>query len=197
MRPGEQVEIRVERAGRPLVAQGPARGRGSSQDDFGQRFRIGLLGIRQPHACAMSDSASVELLPAATGYTLQLTRSMIDGLWQIITGQPVGQGPRRAAQDGPDRRTAGKPRPVSTSFSWSRSFSINLGFINLLPVPMLDGGHLVFYAVEAVRRRPVSERAQEWAFRGGLAAPSRASPVHHSQRLGSFGLLERLGRLIG
>ena len=47
--------------------------------------------------------------------------------------------------------------------------SINLGFINLLPVPMLDGGHLFFYAVEAVRRRPLSAQALEWAFRGGLA----------------------------
>ncbi|WP_254498632.1 site-2 protease family protein, partial [Salmonella enterica] len=48
--------------------------------------------------------------------------------------------------------------------------SINLGFINLLPVPMLDGGHLLFYAIEAVRRKPVGPEVQEWAFRGGLAA---------------------------
>jgi regulator of sigma E protease len=47
--------------------------------------------------------------------------------------------------------------------------SINLGFINLLPIPVLDGGHLALYAIEAVRRKPVSERGQEWAFRTGLA----------------------------
>ena len=46
--------------------------------------------------------------------------------------------------------------------------SINLGFINLLPVPMLDGGHLLFYALEAVRRKPVAPEVQEWAFRSGL-----------------------------
>ena len=47
--------------------------------------------------------------------------------------------------------------------------SINLAFINLLPIPGLDGGHLAFYAAEAVRRRPASPRSQEWAFRTGMA----------------------------
>ncbi|CAN1562641.1 COG0750 Predicted membrane-associated Zn-dependent proteases 1 [Rhabdaerophilaceae bacterium] len=46
--------------------------------------------------------------------------------------------------------------------------SISIGFINLLPIPMLDGGHLVFYAAEALRGRPVSPRAQEWSFRVGF-----------------------------
>ncbi|NMM44031.1 RIP metalloprotease RseP [Rhodospirillaceae bacterium KN72] len=47
--------------------------------------------------------------------------------------------------------------------------SINLGLLNLLPVPMLDGGHLLFYAIEAVRRKPLGEKAQEYLLRGGLA----------------------------
>ena len=46
--------------------------------------------------------------------------------------------------------------------------SINLGLINLFPVPMLDGGHLLFYAIEAVRGKPLGERAQEIGFRIGL-----------------------------
>ncbi len=75
--------------------------------------------------------------------------------------------------------------------------SINLGFINLLPVPMLDGGHLLFYAVEAVRRRPVSVQAQEWAFRGGLALLLALLLFTTVNDLGSFGVWERLGRLIG
>jgi len=76
-------------------------------------------------------------------------------------------------------------------------FSINLGFINLLPVPVLDGGHLVFYVAEAVRRRPVSERAQEWAFRSGLALLLALLIMVTVNDLASFGLFERLGRLIG
>jgi len=47
--------------------------------------------------------------------------------------------------------------------------NISLGMINLFPIPMLDGGHLLFYAIEAVRGRPLGDRAQEWGFRIGLA----------------------------
>ena len=75
--------------------------------------------------------------------------------------------------------------------------SINLGFINLLPVPMLDGGHLLFYGIEAARRRPVSPAAQEWAFRGGLAFLLALLVFTTVNDLGSFGVWERLGRLIG
>ena len=76
-------------------------------------------------------------------------------------------------------------------------FSINLGFINLLPVPMLDGGHLALYPVEAVQRRPVSLRAQEWAFRSGLAFLLALLIFTTLNDLGSFGLWESVGRLIG
>jgi regulator of sigma E protease len=76
-------------------------------------------------------------------------------------------------------------------------FSINLGFINLLPVPMLDGGHLMFYTIEAARRRPVGVRAQEWAFRGGLALLLALMVFTTANDLDSFGLWSRLGSLIG
>jgi regulator of sigma E protease len=52
---------------------------------------------------------------------------------------------------------------------FSAVLSINLGLINLFPIPMLDGGHLVLYAIEAIRGRPLTERSQEIAFRFGLA----------------------------
>ena len=74
--------------------------------------------------------------------------------------------------------------------------SINLGFINLLPVPMLDGGHLFFYAVEAVRRRPVSAEAFDWAFRGGLALILALLLFTTVNDLGSR-LWNQLQRLIG
>jgi regulator of sigma E protease len=77
------------------------------------------------------------------------------------------------------------------------AISINLGFINLLPIPMLDGGHLVFYAAEAVRRRPVKPEAQEWAFRMGLAVLLSFMLMVTVIDLGSFGLWERLSGLIG
>ncbi len=47
--------------------------------------------------------------------------------------------------------------------------SLNIGIFNLLPIPMLDGGHLLYYVVEAIRGRPLSQRAQEIGFRVGFA----------------------------
>jgi regulator of sigma E protease len=93
---------------------------------------------------------------------------MIDGLWQVVSG-------RRAVSDlgGPVKiaRVAGESASlgVVAFVELLALLSINLGFINLLPVPMMDGGHLFFYAIEAVRRRPLSAQALEWAFRGGFA----------------------------
>ena len=62
---------------------------------------------------------------------------------------------------------------------------------------MLDGGHLLFYSIEAVRRRPVSATAQDWAFRGGLALLFALLLFTTFNDLGSFGLWDQLGRLIG
>jgi regulator of sigma E protease len=75
--------------------------------------------------------------------------------------------------------------------------SINLGFINLLPIPILDGGHLLFYVIEAVRRRPLQPQAQEWAFRTGLAALLALMIFVTLNDLASFGLWSKLGGLIG
>ena len=75
--------------------------------------------------------------------------------------------------------------------------SINLGFMNLLPIPMLDGGHLLFYAIEAIRRRPVSMDVQNWAFRSGLALLLTLMLFVTFNDLGSFGLWKSLSGLIG
>jgi regulator of sigma E protease len=75
--------------------------------------------------------------------------------------------------------------------------SINLGFINLLPIPLLDGGHLLFYAIEGVRRKPLKPEAQEWAFRTGLAVLLALMIFVTFNDLASFGLFSRLGGLIG
>jgi regulator of sigma E protease len=52
---------------------------------------------------------------------------------------------------------------------WTALISANIGLLNLLPIPVLDGGHLVFYAIEAIRRRPLSQRVQEIGFQIGIA----------------------------
>ena len=121
---------------------------------------------------------------------------MAAGLGQVISGrrgsEDVG-GPIKIAQIAGQQASLGALPFVQLL----ALFSINLGFINLLPVPMLDGGHLLFYAVEAVRRRPVSARALDWAFRGGLAVILALVLFTTVNDLGSVGLWDRLQRLIG
>ena len=138
----------------------------------------------------------MEIVPQSVRYTAALTGSMIDGLGQILTGarstKDLG-GPLKMAQIAGQQASLGPFEFIQLL----ALFSINLGFINLLPIPMLDGGHLLFYAAEAVRRRPVRERAQEWAFRGGLAFLLALLLFATVNDLSSIGLFDRLGRLIG
>ena len=75
--------------------------------------------------------------------------------------------------------------------------SINLGFINLLPVPMLDGGHLFLYAVEGVRRRPLNPKVQDWAFMSGFAALVSLMLFLTWNDLASFGVFKQLAGLLG
>jgi regulator of sigma E protease len=194
LNPGERVAVRVQRGDRQIDLAATLSVV-EETDRFGRHFRTGRLGIPNPGR-RMEPVGVVDLIPTAIDRTVILTRSMIEGLWQIISGRrsikDMG-GPLKMAQIAGQQASLG----VLEFLSLIALFSINLGFINLLPVPMLDGGHLVFYAAEAVRRRPVSERAQDWAFRGGLALLLALLVFVTVNDLASFGLFERLGRLIG
>ena len=194
LRPGERVPVVVERGPERLTLTATI-GTHEEQDRFGQRFKVGRLGVlgSQP---IFERPPLLELIPAATEYTIEVTRSMMDGLWQIISGRRSVKdlgGPIKIAQIAGQQATLGALEFVQLL----ALLSINLGFINLLPVPMLDGGHLFFYAVEAVRRRPLSARAMDWAFRGGLAALLALLLFTTFNDLGSLGLWDGLKRLIG
>jgi len=194
IRPNAEVIIRFEHEGNVRTAKARL-GMDQRKDEFGQVYQVGLLGLLPPER-SFEPMSVFEAIPAATGVTFKLTRSIVDVVGQIVTGQrsmkEIG-GPLRMAQ------VAGQQASLGLfDFTYLLAlFSINLGFINLLPVPMLDGGHLVFYAAEAVRRKPVSERAQDWAFRGGLALLLALLLFTTINDLATFGLFERLGRLIG
>lgn len=194
MRPGEQVDIAVERDGRQLVFP-VTLATEKQRDRFGQEFKIGRLGV-YAEGRVYERPPLLKLIPEASVYTYRVTRAMLDGLVQIITGRRSVKelgGPIKIAQIAGQQASVG----VLEFIQLLAFFSINLGFINLLPVPMLDGGHLAFYAAEAVRRRPLSARATEWAFRGGLALILALVLVTTVNDLGSIGLIDRLQRLIG
>ena len=93
---------------------------------------------------------------------------MIIGLKQIVVGERSVKemgGPVKIAKFSGEALSLGWLSFVQ----FAALISINLAFINLLPIPTLDGGHLAMYAAEAVRRKPLGNRSQEWAFRTGMA----------------------------
>jgi regulator of sigma E protease len=194
LRPDARVELRIERKGR-LQAIPVTIGSAEEADKFGQKFKVGRLGIYGGQRQYVRLPAA-ELIPASISFTWSMTRSIVDALGQIITGnrsvKELG-GPLKMAQIAGQQASLGLFEFVYLV----ALFSINLGFINLLPVPMLDGGHLALYTIEAVQRRPVSMQAQEWAFRGGLALLLALLLFTTLNDLDSFGLWEGVGRLIG
>jgi len=100
--------------------------------------------------------------------TWSITASTMTALGQMITGTRSATelgGIIRIGAIAGDMAQAG----MIALITFTALLSINLGLINLFPIPMLDGGHLVFYAVEAVKGSPISEQIQEYAFRLGLA----------------------------
>ena len=140
-------------------------------DRFGNTQRIGLLGISRN---AGENERRLERLsvPAALGLAVKetwfVTSRSLGYLYEVIVGrQDAAQlgGPLRIAQVSGQVATLG----ILPLINLSAILSISIGLINLFPIPMLDGGHLLYYAVEAVRGRPMSERAQEFGFRVGLA----------------------------
>ncbi len=194
LRPAERVKLDFVRAGRTghvdLVI-----GTEVQKDRFGNVSRTGLLGI----AAAAPVSRPVNLIEApfvGLRAVRDILHGQIDAIGQIISGlRPLDElgGPLKIAQYSGQQLTLG----LQPLIWFIAMVSINLGFINLLPIPMLDGGHLLFYALEAVRRRPVDANVQEWAFRGGLAAILALMLFVTFNDLGSFGLWKNLAGLIG
>ena len=164
--PGEQLVLEIERNGQPLTFDFviPTV---IERDRFGNTYRIGQIGIGsgQGRFLPVGPVEALVLGVRDTGDKVQL---MVAGIWQIITG-------RRSVTElgGPVKMAKFSGEQLSLGWLQFINFvalvSINLGFINLLPIPALDGGHLAFYAAEAVRRKPAGPRSQEWAFRTGMA----------------------------
>jgi regulator of sigma E protease len=136
-------------------------------DRFGNHYEIGLLGIaRSGMEYVKRDPATA--IEQAGAETWNLTAGTLQAMWQIIIGTRATDelgGPLRIAQMSGEVAQGG----VVAVLWFMAVLSVNLGLINLFPVPILDGGHLLFYAAEALRGKPLGQRAQEYGFRIGLA----------------------------
>jgi len=193
-RGGERVHVDFLRNGRTMASDAVI-GREHYKDQFGNEIDRDLLGVG-PAEPVLVQVGPLEAPGVAFRQLGELIRATGEGLGQLVSGRrsikEMG-GPVRIAQISGQQMSLGLP-----NFIWFVAMiSINLGFINLLPVPMLDGGHLLFYAIEAVRRRPVTPDIQEWAFRGGLAAILALVVIVTFNDLNAVGLWKHLAGLIG
>jgi regulator of sigma E protease len=167
MSPGKPIRIVVQRDGRDVTLT--AVPEAVKVTRFGSTETVGQLGVTRP----TTDMVLVRYDPftalwRATEHTAALTGNILDSIVQIVTGQRTAKelgGPVRIAQISGDMAQAGLVMVIQ----FAAILSINLGLINLFPIPMLDGGHLMFYGIEAIRGRPVGERAMSYSLNIGLA----------------------------
>jgi regulator of sigma E protease len=137
------------------------------EDRFGNLVRHGELGVSRS-GVVFKRHDPLTAVWAASKETVRVTAMTLRAVGQIIVGTRGAEelgGPVRIFQV-----TGQMAEDGTIALFWLMAIlSINLGLINLFPIPMLDGGHLLFYAFEAVRGKPLGERAQEYGFRVGLA----------------------------
>jgi regulator of sigma E protease len=140
----------------------------TEKDALGNDVRLGRLGIK-----AAGKSDRIELGVGQAVYqgvarVFDVSALMLKGVWQIITGV------RPADEIGGVVRIGYLSGEIAQIGMWqlitfAAMLSVNLGLVNLFPIPLLDGGHLTYYGIEAARGKPLGERTQEWGFRVGIA----------------------------
>jgi regulator of sigma E protease len=167
---GETLSIDVDRGGAPINLKATPQLK-ELKDNFGNVHRLGVLGISR--SMSPGDIKTEKAGPLrAIVMGAQETWFVVDRTLAYIGGVFVGReaadqlgGPIRIAQVSGQVATAG----FTALIHLTAVLSVSIGLLNLFPIPLLDGGHLLFYAIETIRGRPLSERAQEVGFRIGLA----------------------------
>lgn len=166
-RPGQTFDVTVERAGQRQtvsVTANPVKEKGPG----GQEVEVGRIGV-----AIVTRTVSYEAypLPSALWYgstrTWDMTALTVKGLWKLVSRQidssNIGGPIQIAAEAGRQAREGTASLALFTAI-----ISVNLAVLNLLPVPMLDGGHLFFFMIEGVLGRPLSLRKREWAQQVGF-----------------------------
>ncbi|MFO1068269.1 MAG: RIP metalloprotease RseP [Geminicoccaceae bacterium] len=163
---GEALALTVQRDGQPVeVTLTPALV--EVTDRFGNVHRIGRIGVSRAGVEYRSVNPAAAVVEA-TAETWKMVAGTLKALYEMAVGsRGTGElgGPLRIAQMSGQIAQDG----LVPAIWFTAVLSINLGLINLFPIPMLDGGHLLMYGIEAARGRPMTERSQEIAFRFGLA----------------------------
>ena len=164
------LTIVVDRTGEEVALVATPKRR-EMRDQFGNVQKIGLLGLSQkssPEDRVTKYFSAPEAVVEGTRETWFVATRTLGYLYGIVSGRESADqlgGPIRVAQFSGQVATLG----LGALLNLAAVLSISIGLINLMPVPMLDGGHLMFYAYEALRGRPLSEKVQDIGFRIGIA----------------------------
>lgn len=161
-RPGQTFPVTIEREGKSLtltVTANPVREKGPT----GQEVEVGRIGVSiVTRAVSHEAYPPLTALAYGTARTWDMTVITVKGFWKIISGQlpfsNLGGPVLIATETGRQAQEGLVPLALFTAV-----ISVNLAVLNLLPVPMLDGGHLFFFVIEAILGRPLSLKKREWA----------------------------------
>ena len=168
--PDTPISVKVQRGEKDIDLTVTPRTE-TQTDQFGNSFKLPIIGLvadRTTAAFRTETFSPFEALGYGVTQTWFVTSRTVDFIGQIFTGrQSANQigGPIRIAQVSGQVSTIG----FGALLNLAALLSVSIGLLNLLPIPMLDGGHLLFYAFEAARGKPLSEGIQEIGFRIGLA----------------------------
>lgn len=182
---GEELNMRVERNGEIISLVAKPR-RTETEDMYGNKVKAGRLGVGvDPQAFTAVRYGPIKAVSSAVGQVYDVLAVTVKFLGRVILGKegveqlggPVkiakyaGQSAMAGFNDGGVNEIGlGQRLQISlfNFFNMAAMISISVGFLNLLPIPVLDGGHLVFYGYEAVAGRPVSEHLQAISFKIGI-----------------------------
>jgi len=164
--PARTINVEIERNGQ-LVTVPVLVGTKYMEDRFGNQYPYGFLGVGSPRA-TRTELGLGGALAEGSRQTVQMAKTMFTTLGQMLIGlrsvKELG-GPARIAN------MVGEAANIGfQNFIWMLALlSLNLGIVNLLPIPVLDGGHLVFYALEGIKGSPLNAKAKEASFIAGAA----------------------------
>ena len=167
---GRELTFTVERKDETLTLVATPNA-DEQRDPFGRTFRRGLIGIQRsvkPDQIQTLDVGPIEAFTRGVQETYTNITQTLSGVADIISRRQSAEqmgGPILMAEVTAKVAELG----IEPMLRWIAFIPANIGFLNLLPIPILDGGHLLFYAYEAIRRKPVSERIQQMGFQVGLA----------------------------
>jgi regulator of sigma E protease len=169
--PERELAFEVERDGRAIILRATPMPH-TEKDPSGTARKVGQLGVSgsfDPGDTRSIKYGPLESISNGLNETWFVVENTMTYIGRVLVGsESVDQlgGPIRIAQVSGQVATIG----FAEVLRLAAVLSVSIGLLNLFPIPLLDGGHLLFYAIEAIRGRPLSDRAQEYGFRFGLAA---------------------------